>query len=96
MFRTDAELVEKTLLKISKERHKVAGTSINRWFNFEINKRSELKLFIIYKIEDLECVERSIFIDCNHISVSYIKRVLDEDMQYIKNLVMGKITESEW
>ena len=96
MFKDDVELIESVLSKLDKERHHVMGVPIYRWFNFEINKRSELKLFIIYKIEDLECVERSIFIDCNHISVSYIKRVLDEDMQYIKNLVVGKITESEW
>jgi len=96
MFRTDAELVEKTLQKISKERHKISDLNIIRWFDFEITRCSDVKLLIIYKIENLEPMKRSIFIDCNHISVSYIKRVLDEDMQYIKNLVMGKITESEW
>lgn len=96
MFRTDVELVEKTLQKISKERHKISDLNIIRWFDFEINKRSEVRLFIIYKIENLEPMKRSIFIDGNHISVSYIKRMLDEDMTYVKKIVIGKITESEW
>lgn len=96
MYKDDAELVEKTINKIDKERHYIQKIPIFRWFNFEINKHTDVLLMILYKIEGLDPIIRYIIIDRNHVSASYIKYAVDEDLEYIKNLALGKITESEW
>jgi len=96
MYKDDAELVEKTINKIDKERHYIQKIPIFRRFNFEINKHTDVLLTILYKIERVGPITRYIFIDRNHVSVSYIRYAVDEDLEYIENLALGKLIESEW
>lgn len=97
MFKDDVELIDSVLSKLDKERHHVMGVPIYRWFNYEINKYGEVLLHITYKIEPIEePIFRNIMIDRYHFSVSYIKLVINKNLEEFVDMILCRIMESEW
>ena len=96
MFKTDKDVIEYTLDKLSKERLDIEGYPVYRWFDFIMNKPGDVRIMVIYKTETSDVIKSGITILAGSISVSYIEYVLNVDLEKVKIMFREQLMESEW